>query len=138
MHRVDDQVIPGTVEVADAGFQVAAGVQVELSGRLEDRASGRLDDQQFPAQFADLVLDPAQEFLADPLALELLPGPDPVQIEGGLGQRAASVGGEAADLLAGARHQEVVPALLPLGGEFGPEFFDGLDVLGVEQVDAAR
>lgn len=138
MQGEDDQVVAGAVEVADAGFQGAASVQVELAGWLEFRFPCGFDDQQLAPQPADLVLDPAQELFADPLTLELLPGPDPVQVEGGRRQRAATVGGEASDLLAGARHQEMVPALRPLGGKLCPEFPDGFDVLGIEQRNAAR
>ena len=138
MYGEDDQVVAGTVKVADAGFQVAAGMQVKLAGRFEDRPAGRFDDEQFAAQAAHLVLDPPEQFLADPLTLELLTGPDPVQVEGCFGQRTAAVGGKAADLLTGARHQEVVPALLAFRGEFRPEFLDGADVVGIEQGDRAR
>lgn len=138
MDGEDDQIVARGVEIADAGFQVAACVEIELPRRFELGAARGLNNEEFSAQLAYILLNPPQEFLADSLTLELLPRPNPVQIEGCLGQRTAAVSGEAEDFLAPARHQEMIPTLLPLGREFGPQLFDGCEVISLERGDAAR
>lgn len=120
MYCKDHQIVAGGVEIANASLQFAACTKVELSRRFEFEPARGLDDEQFAAQFTRLVFHSPQQFLADSLTLELLTGPDPVQIEGSLRQWTTAVRGETANFLALTRNQKMVPTLFPLCDKFGP------------------
>jgi hypothetical protein len=137
--RKDDQVIARFVKIADAGFQLVTGCQVEFSRRLEVRFAGGFgDEQSSTAAAADAIFHFFEQTLPDALTVRFLCYANPVQVIRSFGQRALAIAGKAEQLSFPAGSEEMIPTLrVAFGGKLGPQFFDGGDVVRFEQLDAA-
>lgn len=135
---IDIQVVPRGIKVSDPGFQFAAGMLIELSGRFVFRLSLSLYDHKFASFGTDKISDFYEEPFPHSSPLGVLGYCQPVKVPCFLGKGALAITGKPNHFTFSPSEDKLIGRIISLGYELGPQLQDDFQVLRAEKIDPAR